>query len=91
MQLNQTLFPFPIQYEFYIYSSKTTSKGRANYLLKKASILNSELRPPSKYKAGFKEYIKYKEDGQQFNDDDFKEERKNHIRNGVTIICSNQY
>ena len=53
------------------------SKGHANYLLKKASVLSSERHLPKKYEANFKEFIEYKIDNQPRSDDNQSEENKN--------------
>ena len=58
------------------YRWKTVSKGRANFLLKKASILNSELKPPKKYAADFTKFIEYEEEQEHNNDGNNHEENK---------------
>ena len=45
---------------YLILTISLATKGRANYLLKKSSILSSQRKPSKKYQADFSEFQSYK-------------------------------
>ena len=52
------------------------TKGRANYLLKKSSVLNSDRKPPRKFQADFSEFQSYKHEAASNNFQAENEEKK---------------
>ena len=55
---------------------KIATKGKANFLLKKSSVLSNERRPPRKNQTDFSKLIEYKEDEQNNEDNKNDEESK---------------
>ena len=57
-------------------NNNLATKGRANFLLKKSSVLNSNRKPPKKYQANYSKIVSFKEGVYPQNEDDPNEEEK---------------